>query len=147
MVAALVPLVVKAAVKDDLWVEVKTPNFRVISNAGQKKAEQVAVQFETIRAVFRKALEIASEHPTPLITVLAVKDEKALSELLPEYWATKGHSHPVGLFYSDGNKTYVALRTDAGDNGAYETILPRVLPLAYCSVLTWHASLGIRGHG
>ena len=110
------------AADHDAWVEVDAPNFRVISNAGAKRAEQVAVQFETIRAVFRSALEVASEHPSPLITVLAVKDEKGLSELLPEYWATKGHTHPAGIYFGALNKTYVALRLDTEDSGAYETI-------------------------
>lgn len=122
ILAVLVPSHTRAAGKGEAWVEVSAPNFRVISNAGQKRAEQVAVQFETIRAVFRNALEIAKEHPTPLVTVVAVKDEKALSELLPEYWATKGHSHPAGLYFSGFNKPYVAIRLDAGENGAYETI-------------------------
>ena len=54
--------------------------------------------------------------------MLAAKDEKSFSRLLPEYWATKGHTHPAGLFYGALNKTYIAIQLDAGDAGAYETI-------------------------
>lgn len=107
--------------KSESWVEVRSPNFRVVSNGGEKKAEQVAVQFETIRAVFRQAMPFAA-HPSPLITVLAAKDEKSLSQLLPEYWATKGHVHPAGIFFGNFNKYFVALRTDVTGPNTYETI-------------------------
>jgi hypothetical protein len=55
---------VAAADRGESWVEINAPNFRVISDAGEKRAEQLALQFETIRAVFRSALQVASEHPT-----------------------------------------------------------------------------------
>lgn len=102
-------------------MEVKTPNFRVLCDSSEKKAQQVAVQFETIRAVFRKALPLAAEHNTPSITVVAVKDEKALSELLPEFWLKKGQTHPAGVFYGGFDRNYIALRMDAGGD-AYGTI-------------------------
>jgi hypothetical protein len=34
------------------WVEVRSPNFIVVSNAGEKEARKTAVHFEQIRAVF-----------------------------------------------------------------------------------------------
>jgi len=34
----------------DNWVEVTSPNFRVVSNNGERSARQVAWQFEQIRA-------------------------------------------------------------------------------------------------
>ena len=77
----------------DKWVEVRSPNFIVVSNAGEKQARKTAIRFEQIRAVFRRSIAVASSHPSPLITILAVKDEDSMRSLLPEYWA-KGHSHP-----------------------------------------------------
>lgn len=108
--------------KPQKWVEVRTPNFVVISNAGQRQAKKVAAKFERIRAVFRAALPFASQHANPVVTILAVKNEKSLQDLLPEYWATKGHMHPAGIFYSDEEKSYVALRTDVEGEDPYETI-------------------------
>ena len=110
------------AAKSETWVEVRAPNFRVVTDAGPKKGEQVALQLETIRAVFRQALVFAAENPTPTITVVAAKDEKSLSQLLPEYWATKGHSHPAGVFYGGLNRTYIELRADATGLENYGTI-------------------------
>ncbi|MGH9774553.1 MAG: DUF1570 domain-containing protein [Candidatus Acidiferrales bacterium] len=118
--AALVPLA--RAGKTENWVEVRSPNFRVISNAGEKQARQTAAQFEKIRAVFRQALPALTAHPSPLVTVFAVKDEKSLQSLLPEYWATKGHMHPAGFFYSNLGEYFVAVRTDITSDDGYEVV-------------------------
>jgi len=107
--------------KPQEWVEVRSPNFIVVSNGGEKQARKVAVQFEQIRAVFRQLLQNADKHPSPLITILAVKDESSMRQLLPEYW-TKGHSHPAGLFSSRLNDFYAAVQLDAPGLNPYETI-------------------------
>jgi hypothetical protein len=98
--------------KHENWVEVRSPNFIVVSNAGEKQARKAAVQFEQIRVAFRQTIAMAADHPTPVVTILAVKDEASMRDLLPEYWA-KGHSHPAGLFASRINQFYAAVRLDA----------------------------------
>jgi tetratricopeptide (TPR) repeat protein len=103
------------------WVEVRSPNFIVVGNDGQKGAEKVAVQFEEIRAIFRAAMPFASKEQNPVITILAVKDEKSLREILPEYWA-KGRAHPAGLFLTRMNKNFIVLRTDIEGPDALEPI-------------------------
>ena len=100
--------------KHDNWVEVRSPNFIVVSNAGEKQARKAAVQFEQIRVAFRQTIAMAAGHPTPVVTILAVKDEASMRELLPEYWA-KGHAHPAGLFASRINQFYAAVRLDPPD--------------------------------
>jgi TonB family protein len=107
--------------KQQEWVEVRSPNFIVVSNAGEKQARKIAVQFEQIRSVFRQMLENANKHPSPRITILAVKEESSMRELLPEYW-TKGHSHPAGFFSSRLNDFYAAVQLDAPGLNPYETI-------------------------
>jgi TonB family protein len=108
-----------AQAKHENWVEVRSPNFIVVSNAGEKQARKSALQFEQIRAVFRQSLTIASHHPTPVITVVAVKDEGSMRELLPEYWA-KGHSHPAGMFASRLDQFYALVQLDAQGSHPYE---------------------------
>ncbi|HXW91841.1 MAG TPA: TonB C-terminal domain-containing protein [Terriglobales bacterium] len=107
--------------KEQAWVEVRSPNFIVVSNAGEKQARKVAVEFEQIRTAFRQLLENANRHPSPLVTILAVKDESSMRELLPEYW-TKAHSHPAGFFAARLNDFYAAVQLDARGLNPYETI-------------------------
>src|SRR5690242_1125687 len=71
------------------WVEVRSPNFVVVSNASEGQARKTAVQFEQIRALYRDSLSYVKNSPSPVITIFAVKDENSLRELLPDFWAEK----------------------------------------------------------
>ena len=110
-----------APAKHEIWVEVRSPNFIVASDAGEKQARKSAVQFEQIRAVFRQSLTVASAHPSPVITILVVKDEDSMRALLPEYWS-KGHVHPSGIFFSWMSQFYGAVRLNAQQKNPCETI-------------------------
>jgi len=107
--------------KHETWVEVRSPHFIVVSNAGEKEARQTAVRFEQIRTLFRQMITIAANAPSPTITIFAVKNEGSLRDLLPEYWV-KGHSHPAGIFFSRLNQFYAAVQLDAEGDNPYETL-------------------------
>src|SRR6185437_1647620 len=107
--------------KHQNWVEARSPNFIVVSNAGEKQARKTAVQFEQIRAVFREALPIASAHPSPVITSLAVKDQDSMRQLAPEDWV-KGHAHHSGWFAFAMDQYYAAVELDIGGDNPYETL-------------------------
>ena len=103
--------------KTETWTEVTTPHFTVMSDDGEKTARHVADQFEQIRRLYSKALTSRLRvDPGIPILIVAVKNEKLLSEVIPEYWTRKGNVHPAGLFVPGPEKNYIALRTDvAGD--------------------------------
>src|SRR6202022_669250 len=100
--------------KPETWVEVQTPHFIVASNDGENTARRVSDQFEQIRFLYSKVFNrgIRLDPGIPIL-IFAVKNEKSLSQLIPEYWAQKGHIHPAGLFVPGQEKNYIALRTDA----------------------------------
>jgi Protein of unknown function (DUF1570) len=116
-VAALALLSIAA--KRDNWVEVHSPNFVVISNGGEKQARKTALQFEEIRQVFRQSLAVASSHPSPIITVIAAKDDDTMRQLLPEDYV-KGHAHHAGYFVG-GMNIYFALVEPGQGTEPYET--------------------------
>ncbi|MGC2282890.1 MAG: tetratricopeptide repeat protein [Candidatus Acidiferrales bacterium] len=107
--------------KHENWVEVRSANFVVVSNAGEKQARKTAIRFEQIREVFRRSIAVASAHPSPVITILAVKDEDSMRALLPEYWA-EGHSHPAGIFVENLNQYFALVQLDAPGSNPYNTI-------------------------
>ncbi len=99
--------------KPETWIEVQTPHFIVASNDGENTARRFADQFEQIRFLYSKALNPGLHlDPGYPILIFAVKNEKSLSQLIPEYWAEKGHTHPAGLFVPGQEKNYIALRID-----------------------------------
>lgn len=104
------------------WVEVRSPNFTVLSNAGEKEARRVADQFEQFREAVHATLpQFRMDLGKPLI-IFAVKDENSLKLLLPAFWETKGHTHPAG-FYSPGEESHlVAVRTGLEGEIPYEIV-------------------------
>ena len=110
-----------AGAKHETWFEARSPNFIVVCNAGEKQARKTAIRFEQIRAVFRRELELASKHQSPVITILAVKDEDSMKALLPEYWM-KGHAHPAGMFLENMNQYFATIQLDAPGSNPYNTI-------------------------
>jgi tetratricopeptide (TPR) repeat protein len=99
--------------KPDTWIEVQTPHFIVASNDSENTARRVANQFEQVRSLYSRALNRGLRlDPGIPIFVFAVKNQKSLSQLIPEYWSQKGHTHPAGLFVPGPEKNYIALRTD-----------------------------------
>ncbi len=107
--------------RHDAWVEVRSPNFIIVSNAGEKQARKTAIQFEQIHTLFREGLAVAQGHPSPVITIFALKDEKSLGDLLPDYW-TKGHMHPSGVFAYGLYQYYAAVNLEAQGTNPFATM-------------------------
>jgi len=107
------------------WIEVRSPNFIVVTNANDRQGRRTAYQFELIRAVFREFFEQKSNSTEPPVTIIAAKDENTLKALLPEFWAKRGFSHPAGVYLVSTDANYVALRLDVSlDQLAYEPFEP-----------------------
>lgn len=130
-----------AAEEDVRWLEIRSPHFAVISNANERLARGAAAQFEQFRDVFRAAMPgFRVDSGTPLV-ILAVKDEKSLKSMLPEFWDRKGLARPAGFFLRGLGKDYVALRLDAvGDNPfhiIYHEYAHDLMNLNYGMVPNW----------
>lgn len=112
-----------SADKPETWVEAAAPHFTVLCNDGEKTARRIAQQFEQIRILYSKALShnLRLDPGIPIV-IIAAKNEKSLSQIIPEYWAQKGHTHPAGLFLPGAEKNYIAIRTDVGGEFPYLTI-------------------------
>lgn len=117
--ATLLPVRAAAA---DKWVEARTPNFIVVSNAGESQARKTAIQFEQMRALFRESLPAAKSHTSPVIIIFAVKNEDSLRELLPEFWAQKGQSHPGGIFVNRLYQSSMAINLAAHGDNPYQAM-------------------------
>lgn len=109
------------------WIEVRSPNFIVVTNANERQARRTAYQFEMIRAVFRDFFGQTGKSQEPPVTIVAAKDENTLKALLPEFWARKGSIHPAGIYLNTGDTgaNYIGLRLDVSLNqDAYEPFEP-----------------------
>jgi TonB family protein len=111
---ALVALVVLSSARAfaaDSWIEAKSLNFTVVSNAGEKKARNVAWQFEQIRSAMEKGWPWARVQLNRPVVIIAVKNEAGMKELAPSFWE-QGEIHPGSVLRTAPDRHYVLLRSD-----------------------------------
>jgi len=150
--ALLFPLATRAAAEDRPWIEVRSPRFTVVSQSGEKSARDMAWQFEQVHSVFSRAYPWARlESGRPFI-VLAVRNEKALRELSPQFWE-RWNMRAAAAFVTDAGQDFVAIRTDvagsddAGENPystAYEGYVDIVLNASFPGQLPFWFQRGLR---
>jgi TPR repeat protein len=98
------------------WVEARSPHFQVLCDDGERSARRVALRFEQIRAAFASlgpGLRLSAGQP---FTVIAARDERSLSQLLPGYFEKRGGVRPAGLFIPASQRVFVLIREDVDDD-------------------------------
>jgi Protein of unknown function (DUF1570) len=105
-----------SATKPQTWIELRSPNFIVVTNADEKQASRVAYQFEVVRAVYQEYFGIKGSAKDQPVIIIAAKDEETLKTMLPAYWAKKGSVHPAGVYLGGSDKNYIGLRLDISLN-------------------------------
>src|SRR5580692_672490 len=108
--------------KVEVWTEVRSPHFVVVTNSNEKQGRRIADQFERMREVFHAVFPKLQIDPGSPIIVLAIKDEKDFRALEPEAYLAKGQLKLGGLFLRAPDKNYVLMRMDAEGDHPYAVI-------------------------
>jgi tetratricopeptide (TPR) repeat protein len=99
------------------WIEIQSPHFTVLSNAGESEGRNAALHFEEIRALFQHLypdLRVDSGKPT---IIFAIKNEDSLKLFIPSY-GQNSKAMRIGGFYSRSyDKDFAVTRTDVRDTG------------------------------
>lgn len=92
---------------DVQWLEVKSPHFSVVTDAGEKRGREVAVRFEQMRAVFGTLLVKTNVSlPVPL-QIIAFRNTKEMRQFAPLF-----HGKPTeiaGLFEYSDDRSFILL--------------------------------------
>ena len=102
------------------WIEVNSPHFRVVSDAGEANARRVAREFEVIRSVFLTGLPSLVSEPRRPLTIVAVGNEEGLVALLPQI--ANRSVRPVGAFLEGSFEHHIVLRVDASRQDGFRPI-------------------------
>jgi FimV-like protein len=89
------------------WVEIKSKNFTVVTDGGDKRGREVALRFEQMRKVFGTLLLKDKITPTGPLTILAFRNRQELSTVAP-LW----HGKPVelaGVYYKGEDQHFIAV--------------------------------------
>jgi tetratricopeptide (TPR) repeat protein len=109
------------AAGEDTWIEVKSPNFVVISNASAKQARRTARSFEQFRSLLLTVLPKLKVDPGSPLVVLAARNSGSLDGFLP-LEQEKGAVKRVGIFVQGPESNTVILRTDVPGDQGYHVI-------------------------
>ena len=89
------------------WVEVHSPNFSVVTDAGEKRGREVAMRFEQMRGVFGALMtKVNVNIPIPL-QIVAFRNTKELRQVAPLF-----HGKPTqlaGLFQGGSDRSFIML--------------------------------------
>lgn len=89
------------------WIEVKSPHFSVVTDAGEKRGRETAMRFEQMRAVFGTLMTKANVNiPIPL-QIVAFRNSKELRQYAP-LWNGKA-VQLAGLFQGGEDRSFIML--------------------------------------
>ncbi len=95
------------------WVEVRSPHFTVVSDAGEKQARHVLDQLERMRWVFQKLFPNINVDPAEPLLVFGAKNGKTFQSVEPAPYLKKGQLTLAGYFLRTQDRNYILLRLDA----------------------------------
>lgn len=91
------------------WLEVRSPHFRVLTDGGERRARETALDFEQMRSVLAQVLpENTLDDSRPLL-VVTLKNEKELSGFAPLYKGRPVTSAGLCQTGPDGNVILIDL--------------------------------------
>jgi Tfp pilus assembly protein PilF len=89
------------------WVEVQSPHFSVVTDAGEKRGRDVAIRFEQMRAVFGSLMARSNVNfPVPL-QIVAFRNTKELRQFAP-LWNGKP-TDIAGFFLGNNDRSFILL--------------------------------------
>jgi Flp pilus assembly protein TadD len=89
------------------WVEVRSPNFSVVTDAGEKRGREVAMRFEQMRGVFGALMVKANVNlPVPL-QIVAFRNTKEMRQVAPLFNGKP--TQLAGLFQSGSDRSFIML--------------------------------------
>ena len=102
------------------WIQVASPNFTVVSDAGEKSAARAAWQFEQVRALLHRLWPWARIATGKPVVIFAARDENTMKSLAPAFWEGRGGVRPASVFTSGPDRHYIAVRTDVNEPDSLE---------------------------
>jgi Flp pilus assembly protein TadD len=115
---ASIVVLATAARADNEWVEVRSPNFSIITDAGEKRGREAALRFEQMRYIFGTLIRKNMVNiPVPL-QIVAFRNKKGFRDFVP-LWKGK----PVnlaGLYQGGEDRNFILLDLSVED--PYSTV-------------------------
>src|ERR1700693_5439490 len=92
---------------EPVWVEVGSPNFSVVTDAGEKRGREVAMRFEQMRGVYGALMTRTTVNlPAPL-QIVAFRNTKEMRQVAPLFNGKP--TELAGLFQGGSDRSFIML--------------------------------------
>jgi tetratricopeptide (TPR) repeat protein len=92
---------------DPQWVEIRSPNFSVITDAGDKRGRDVALHFEQMRSVFGTLMTKAHVNLSVPLQIVAFRNSKEIRQVAPVFNGKP--TELAGLFQGGDDRSFIML--------------------------------------
>lgn len=89
------------------WIEVRSPNFSVVTDAGEKRGRAVALHFEQMRSVFGALMTQAKVNLTVPMQIVAFRNTKEMRQVAPIFNGKP--TELAGLFQGGEDRSFIML--------------------------------------
>ncbi len=121
----LVLLTTSAFASPPTWVEVHSKNFNVLTDAGEKRGQEVARRFEEVHSAFGAIFQKMNVNSPIPLQIIAFRNNKELKQYGPMW---KGKAVEVdGFFQGSKDKNFVAL--DLSSEGGWHVVFHEYMHL------------------
>jgi hypothetical protein len=111
----------RSSAKDN-WINVRSKNFNLIGNAGEKEIRQVATRLEQFRETFRQLFPRARFNQTIRTNVVVFKNDSSYRPFKPKRADGKPDDGIAGYFQPGEDINYITLSTEGEKEDTYGTI-------------------------
>jgi tetratricopeptide (TPR) repeat protein len=92
---------------DPQWVEVRSPNFSVVTDAGERRGREVAMRFEQMRGVFGALMTKANVNLSVPLQIVAFRSTKEMRQVAPLFNGKP--TELAGLFQGGDDRGFIML--------------------------------------
>lgn len=118
LIAIVLLLSVFAIAGEPTWMEVRSPNFTVLTNAGERKGRDTAFRFEQMRRIFTSLLARDRANLIVPLQVVVFRDSTGLRQVAPLYQGKPVEA--AGIFLPGDDRNYIAI--DGSADAGWETV-------------------------
>ena len=113
VVSTLILFPGEAVAGDAPWVEVRSPNFSVTTDAGEKRGRDVALHFEQMRSVFGSLMTKANVNLAVPLQIVAFRNTKEMRQVAPLFNGKP--TEVAGLFQGGQDRSFIMLDMSVED--------------------------------
>ena len=106
----------------DEWLQVRSKNFNLVGNAGEKDIRKVATKLEQFRETFRQLFGQANLNSSIPTNVLVFKNDNSYKPFKPKRADGKTDNFIAGYFQPGEDVNYITISTEGEDADTYGTI-------------------------